>query len=389
MRHATLFLLPFALLACAPDAASNRAGDHDADLLEAGIPTEQDDDWAHVDPGQPLPPPGVLDLQLRSDASPGNPLLVEVRNLLPGDSVTVILSTQGEGVGPCPGVLGGLCMDIVAPRIVASGTADGSGVAQVPVSIPAFAAPGLDIWLQAAVARGANSDSSNVASTVITPDCPSRPDVPIVDGGLAAGTFDPGGYAVSLLAANDFGLHDFSWDADGDGVEEAYSGFLEYELYERGNYVCSAFFDVSLATSVDPSGWNTSSGGAVYEAWEFQIIGSSIGDSFTDCRSLDPAVWGTTDIREVLAADVSIGFGQMLGNQADLQAAYGADWATVAPGIYGVYVSYDQVFADEVSYGFGYEMADCATYDNGGMMDSDVSVPAGLYDISPWLVFLL
>jgi hypothetical protein len=34
-------------------------------------------------------------------------------------------------------------------------------------------------------------------------------------------------------------------------------------------------------------------------------------------------------------------------------------------------------------------MADCASYDNGAAMPSDVSVPAGLYDLSPWLVFLL
>ena len=42
------------------------------------------------------------------------------------------------------------------------------------------------------------------------------------------------------------------------GAEEIdYSSFLELEVYDGSGYVCSAFFDESLAVSVDPSSWST------------------------------------------------------------------------------------------------------------------------------------
>ncbi len=353
-----------------------------------GTPTEELADWSHVDPGQPLPPPGVLDLSLESDAVPGSPLFVKVRNVTPGQTVTITLSTQGEGAGPCPGVLGGRCLDIRAPRLVGSGVAGANGVAQIAVNIPAFVSPGIDLWLQAVVANGANSDSSNVGHAITTTDCPNRPDVSIVDVGLAAGTFNPGGFAVAMVGANEFGLHDFGWDTDGDGIPEEYSGFLEYQIYGPTGQLCSVFFDTDLATSVDPSGLVTDSGGLIYEAWQFQVVGSNIADSYTDCPALDPAVWGTTDIREVLAIDTIVGVGQLSGLRAGLQSAYGADWPLVSPSIYGAYVSLDGATATELSYAFGYEMADCGEYANGAMMPSAVSPPAGLYEVNPYLVFL-
>jgi len=70
-----------------------------------------------------------------------------VRGVEPGATVRLV---QGRtaGAGPCPSYLFGGCLDITSPRLLASATADGDGVANLTVTASAALA-GRTVWVQA------------------------------------------------------------------------------------------------------------------------------------------------------------------------------------------------------------------------------------------------
>jgi hypothetical protein len=104
------------------------------------------------------------------------PLVLTSGNWVAGQSVTTtttgavafenvrfILSTGGEGNGPCPAPLGGLCLDVLKPMPkVTAIIADANGVANWVFTVPATIPVGTTMWLQAIVDRDADSRKSNV-----------------------------------------------------------------------------------------------------------------------------------------------------------------------------------------------------------------------------------
>ncbi len=102
----------------------------------------------------------------------GAPADLTVANAIPGERIYFLYTMAGMGAGPCPGSLGGLCLDLLNPITIAGDSlADNSGVAVLRVPIPSNA-PLVDVYLQAVVRRGtggAASLKSNPVSTTIQP----------------------------------------------------------------------------------------------------------------------------------------------------------------------------------------------------------------------------
>jgi len=152
MRRTLLLATTLIISACdAPD-------DFDVAVAPDVAPA---DAWAHEEPGAALPPPGTLDVDHTGELFPGGILEILVTNMPAGDTAHVLVSTRGVGNGPCPGLLGGICLDIKRPTLVGSAAAP-NGTATVEVTIPSGVAPGTTLFVQAARPDGANSDTSNV-----------------------------------------------------------------------------------------------------------------------------------------------------------------------------------------------------------------------------------
>lgn len=95
---------------------------------------------------------------------PGATASFVVDGAAPGELVRVLYSTRGQGVGPCPSVIGGQCMGIVAPLSnLGTARADTNGRAIINVDVPATAPIGASIATQAVVVRGVNGSDSLVS----------------------------------------------------------------------------------------------------------------------------------------------------------------------------------------------------------------------------------
>jgi hypothetical protein len=70
----------------------------------------------------------------------GETLMFQVNGAIPNERIFLAFSTTGVGAGPCPPILGGPCLDILDPQILANVQADANGSAtisrQVPTSLP-------------------------------------------------------------------------------------------------------------------------------------------------------------------------------------------------------------------------------------------------------------
>jgi hypothetical protein len=94
---------------------------------------------------------------------------LDARGLAAGERAYFAMSRVGPGAGPCPGALGGRCLNLLAPTLIGSAVAGADGDALMPLRVP----PGAPIgkyWFQAAVSRGAGGGSSaltNVASVEV------------------------------------------------------------------------------------------------------------------------------------------------------------------------------------------------------------------------------
>ena len=95
---------------------------------------------------------------------------LSVTGAIPGETVIFLWSRQGTGPGPCPGSLGGLCLDLLPPvNNAGSAVADAAGNANLSVSVPA-SAPLVQIWAQAVAQRGVggvDSVKSNVDTETV------------------------------------------------------------------------------------------------------------------------------------------------------------------------------------------------------------------------------
>ncbi len=130
-----------------------------------------------ADTGTQLAPP-TSELQLSvSELLVGDTATWVVDGLLPGERVHVLRGI-GIGVGACPAIAGGLCLDILGtPSPVISGVADGAGVATLTRPLPPVVASGFDVVFQAVVLPGgarADAAKSNPVERT-TSDVPAAP----------------------------------------------------------------------------------------------------------------------------------------------------------------------------------------------------------------------
>lgn len=89
-----------------------------------------------------------------------------VNNATNGESVVVAYTTSGPGDGPCPPILGGMCVDLTGDiQLVGTGIANGDGEATITANVPANA-PLIPISVQAVVRRGNNGNLSVKSNTM-------------------------------------------------------------------------------------------------------------------------------------------------------------------------------------------------------------------------------
>ena len=101
----------------------------------------------------------------------GQTTSAKVCNTTPSEIVFLAYSVAGLGAGPCPPPLGGLCLDILAPKLLSSQSANSLGSANFSALIPATT-PLILIYVQAVVARGPGgslSVKSNVVTEIVQP----------------------------------------------------------------------------------------------------------------------------------------------------------------------------------------------------------------------------
>jgi Tol biopolymer transport system component len=125
---------------------------------------------------------GSFDVFVRSAGSWSPQLLLDplfrgqtanakVCNTNPNETVYLAYSVVGIGSGPCPPPLGGLCLGILAPRLLSSQVAISLGSANFSALIPATT-PLIPVYVQAVIARGPGgslSVKSNVVTEVVQP----------------------------------------------------------------------------------------------------------------------------------------------------------------------------------------------------------------------------
>lgn len=141
MTRALPMLALATLIACAP-------GDHSDDdgltFSDALLPDTLDN----------LPPPGVPLTITASVASPGAPFTITVASADPFESIRLLRTTVGLGAGPCPPLLGGMCVDVQAPTLMGTFSADAAGSLTLNPILPLATPYGSLICLQAVAVRG-------------------------------------------------------------------------------------------------------------------------------------------------------------------------------------------------------------------------------------------
>ncbi|KAA3606068.1 MAG: CRTAC1 family protein [Planctomycetota bacterium] len=101
-----------------------------------------------------------LPLQAPQTVSMGTTATVELHGANPGEWVMFLHSFVGPGPGRCKAALGGLCYDMLDPVFfLGSASADPSGVASLPVTIPPNS-PEMKVTVQGIVPRGLNGSDS-------------------------------------------------------------------------------------------------------------------------------------------------------------------------------------------------------------------------------------
>jgi len=132
---------------------------------------------------------------------PGHTTTVMVTGAASGETVYLGYSITGIGPGPCPGVFGGLCLDLDSPLVHGNEAADGDGTALFDFAVPAFAPAGAEISLQAVIARGAGGvDSVKTTARTFTLVNPVPPDGASPDPVLGDGSHSMSSKTTTVLA---------------------------------------------------------------------------------------------------------------------------------------------------------------------------------------------
>ncbi|MEQ1504756.1 MAG: hypothetical protein ABMB14_21135 [Myxococcota bacterium] len=113
----------------------------------------------------------ALAVNLGDPLTAGAPTTYTVSGADPGEKVILAASTAGVGPGPCPAVIGGLCLSLNAPLLnLGAVFADAQGVAVFPVVVPGGTPSGAELSVQAIAKRGvggAQSVKSNPRTDVV------------------------------------------------------------------------------------------------------------------------------------------------------------------------------------------------------------------------------
>ncbi len=164
-------------------------------------------------------------LEVVGVVSSGASVELVARGASPSEQVDFYGAVGGGGAGPCPGSLGGVCLDLgpVAPRLGAA-VADAAGVATLPVLVPQVVAPGGTYTVQAAIPRGPGGAGSVTSEPlVLDPSVLDWDADGLVDAAEAAWGSDPrlgdtdGDGLLDLEDTRPF-LDPNDPDTDGDGV---------------------------------------------------------------------------------------------------------------------------------------------------------------------------
>jgi hypothetical protein len=150
----------------AEDDEVDTAEDDEDDDLDTAEDDEDDDlDTAEDDDLDTAEHDDAAALALTLDPPvpmPGQPMTVTVSGAAPNQPVFLLTSPRAAPLaGPCPTILGGLCLDLQAPQLLGQLTADGAGNATLSGRLP----PNFStLWLQAVqVAAPGVSDSAELA----------------------------------------------------------------------------------------------------------------------------------------------------------------------------------------------------------------------------------
>ena len=124
--------------------------------------TEAAIDWVRAEVFSCEPGSGIT--LTSTDVVRGQTTTLTVTDAIAGEDVTFAATVTGLGVGPCPQILGGLCVDIVSPVLLGSAKANGFGMATFDLPIPSNL--GADtVWFQAVIPRGPNGEESVKSNT--------------------------------------------------------------------------------------------------------------------------------------------------------------------------------------------------------------------------------
>jgi len=91
----------------------------------------------------------------------GTPATFTATGARPNEVVYFVYSLAGVAPGSvCPGPLGGMCLDLVAPAsLIGSQTANAAGTAELTMTVP-INAPAVTVWTQATIVRGTGGADS-------------------------------------------------------------------------------------------------------------------------------------------------------------------------------------------------------------------------------------
>lgn len=96
------------------------------------------------------PPARGLGLEAEGLAEPGEHLQFQVVGGTPGATVYLAVGRDERLGATCPAALAGACLDLDAPHLVGTATADAAGEARFTVRVPATFPPASTAWFQAA-----------------------------------------------------------------------------------------------------------------------------------------------------------------------------------------------------------------------------------------------
>jgi hypothetical protein len=118
---------------------------------------------------------------------PGTSTRFRVAGAVPGETVYIVRSFTGTGDGPCPGIVGGACMEILNPiKVQGSNVADASGIAFIDMPVPMGAPIGALLHTQAVAIRGVGGGDSAISDARSDDVRPANGVVDVADADLGA-----------------------------------------------------------------------------------------------------------------------------------------------------------------------------------------------------------